>query len=62
MKEKLYLVSVKFPELRYQILKFNVANKTATLQGRHGKFEVKSFTKEKVKREGYTLVRETQNA
>jgi hypothetical protein len=62
MKEKLFLVCVKQPSLRYEILKFNATNKTATLQGRHGRFEVKGFTKEKVKKDGYTLIRETQNA
>lgn len=62
-KERLYLVSVKHPELRYEILHFNATTKTATLTGRHGTFEVKGFTKEKVKRDGYTLERvETQNA
>jgi len=57
-KAKLYLVSVKDPSLRYEILKFNATTKTATLQGKRGKFEVKNFTKEKVKRDGYTLAQE----
>lgn len=61
-KAKLYLVSVKDPTLRYEILKYHEETKTATLMGRHGSFEVKGFTKEKVKRDGYTLTKEVPNA
>ncbi len=62
-KQRLFLVSVKNPSLRYEILKFDVATKTATLTGKSGPFQVKGFTKEKVKRDGYTVEKvETPNA
>ncbi len=61
-KAKVYLQSVKRPELKYEILKYDEKTKTATLQGKHGEFEVKPFTKEKVQKDGYTLVKENANA
>jgi len=57
-KTKVFLVSTKNPALRYEVLAFDAATQTATLQGKLAPFEVKPFTKEKVIADGYTLQKE----
>jgi len=55
-----YLQSVKNPEAKFRILKFDPATNTATLKGKFGTFEISPFNKEKVKADGYTLVKEEE--
>jgi hypothetical protein len=57
-----YLQSVKNPELKFKVLKFDPATKTATIKGTYGNFEITPFTKEKVVTDGYTLVSEPDPA
>ena len=57
-KAKVFLVSIKNPDLRYEVLRFDKESNTATLQGQFAEFEVTPFTKEKVLKDGYTLVTE----
>lgn len=58
MATKAYLQSAKNPDLRFEIVKFDPATKTATLKGKYGHFEMANFSREKVTKEGYTLVTE----
>jgi hypothetical protein len=58
-KPKLWLVSVKNPSVRFEVLKYNTETQTATLIGSAKvKFEVHPFTKEKITKDGYTLEKE----
>jgi hypothetical protein len=62
-RQKVYLQSIKNPSRRYLVLRYNPDTKTATLQGAHGgTFDVKPFTKEKVLKDGYTLVKDDDHA
>lgn len=58
MPTKAYLQSVKNPELKFLVLKYDAATKTATLQGRAGTFPITPFTPAKVKEDGYILITE----
>lgn len=51
-----YLQSVKNPNAKFRVLKYDEKTKTATLKGTYGNFTISPFTKEKVKGDGYTLV------
>jgi len=53
-----YLQSVKNPELKFEVLKFDPETKTATIKGTYGNFTITPFTKEKVVTDGYKLVSE----
>lgn len=59
-KPRVYLVSLKDPTKRYEVLKFNQATNTATLQGKYAPFEKKPFTKAQITKDGYRLVREEE--
>ena len=54
---KAFLQSVKNPALKYEILSYDAATKTATMQGQSSKFEFSPFTKENVAAKGYTVVK-----
>jgi len=53
---KAYLQSAKNPALKFEILGFDDATKSAKIKGEHGVFVISPFTKEKITKDGYTLV------
>ena len=55
MPTVVYLQSVKNPEARFKVVKFDPETKTATLQGKYGHFTITPFTNAKVEVDGYTL-------
>ena len=56
--QTVYIQSVKKPELKYEVLDYDDATKTATLKGERGHFKITPFTPTKVKADGYRLVKE----
>jgi hypothetical protein len=59
--QKVYLQSVKKPELRYEVIEFNPATQTARLRGERGEFRISPFTKNKITADGYELIKEGAN-
>ena len=56
---KVSVQSVKNPECKYELLKYDEGTQTATLMGRWGAtFTLSPFSKERAAKEGYTLVKE----
>lgn len=58
MATRKFLQSLKNKDLKFEILAFDAATQTATLQGTYGTFKMVPFTKEKVTADGYTLTQE----
>jgi hypothetical protein len=57
--QKVYIRSTKNPALKFEVLNFNPATKTAKIQGRYGKtFELCPFNKERLAKDDYELITE----
>jgi hypothetical protein len=55
---KLFLVSLKVPSRRFEVVKYDEATQTAICKGQYAPFEIRPFTKAFVTQKGYRLVQE----